>query len=147
MMVINMHESEIKEKVKKGWIRCWSMIEVMATTKELTETSLKNHLKKLKKEKGIHIYKETFETAEKVKSPFKNIKEAYSQVVEIEFITENFKNLIDFVILYGPSTIEILEPKKIETDIGDAQEILNRLSTLLHNLAAAGIGGMLISPK
>ncbi|MCD6477574.1 MAG: hypothetical protein J7K87_01090 [Candidatus Aenigmarchaeota archaeon] len=142
-----MHEAEIKDKIKKGWIKCWSMIEVMATDKKTTEQSLKNHIEKLKKEKGIIVYKEKFDSIEEVKSPFKNIEKAYSQVVEIEFIIENFKNLVDFVILYGPSTVEIMEPDKIETKIGDAQEILNRLSTLLHKFAAAGIGGMLISPK
>ncbi|MCD6368063.1 MAG: hypothetical protein J7L45_03195 [Candidatus Aenigmarchaeota archaeon] len=138
-------DAEIKEKLEKGWIRCWSMIEVMAVGKDVTEEALKEHVKKIKKEKWIKIYKEKFEPAVETGNKIKD-KDVYTQVVELEFIVKGFKELVDFVILYGPSALEVLEPEKIEIKMGEAQETLNRIATVLHNLTTARLKEILL-PK
>jgi hypothetical protein len=140
-------EEQIKKKIEEGWIRVWAAIEVMAVNKDVTKKALKKHLEKLKKEKGIHIFKEKFDKIEKVEHPPRNIKEAYSQVVEIEFIIDGIRNLVHFVFLYGPSAVEILEPSTIKSKIGEVQDMLNTIATIIHQYAARGVGGIVVSPK
>ena len=121
------------------------MIEVMAVSKEVTEEALKEHVKKIKREKGIKIYKEKFEPAVKIGKKLED-KDIYTQVVELEFIIEDLRKLVDFVILYGPSALEILEPEKIEVKMNEAQEMVNRIATVVHNLTTARLKGFLL-PK
>lgn len=143
--VTTISEEEIKNKVKKGWIRCWSAVEVMAVEKDVTEEALKEHMKKIKREKGIKIYKEKFDSAEKTGKKIKD-KDIYTQVVEFEFIVENLRKLVDFVMLYGPSALEIMEPEKIEIKMGEAQEMVNRVATVIHNIVTKRMASVLI-PK
>ncbi|MCD6399052.1 MAG: hypothetical protein J7L08_03980 [Candidatus Aenigmarchaeota archaeon] len=138
-------EGEVKDLVKKNWIKCWSMIEVMAVGKDVTEEALKKHIEKIKKEKGIKIYKENFEKAVKIGKQIEK-KDIFTQVVELEFVIENLRKLSDFVIVYGPSALEILEPEKIQIDMNEAQEMLNRIATLLHSFTTAKLQNNLI-PK
>jgi hypothetical protein len=142
-----MEESEIRKKIADGWIRCWAAIEVLAVSKNVTKTALKKHVAKIMQERGIHIYKERWDRAVRVKNPPKGIPEAWSQVVELEFIIQNLNLLVSFVILYGPSALEILEPNDIRISIGEAQDMLNRLASLVHQYAAKGIGGIVIAGK
>ena len=46
---------------------------------------------------------------------------------------------------YGPSAIEILEPKNIKLELGEAQNVLAEIANLVHRFAQAGIGGVVIS--
>jgi len=138
-------EGESKEMIKKGWIRCWVMIEVMAVGKEVTKEALKKHLDKIKREKGIKIYKKNLEKAEKIGKKIEK-KDIYTQIVEMEFVIENLRKLSDFVMVYGPSALEILEPEKIQIDMNEAQEMLNRIATLLHSFTTARMQNALI-PK
>ena len=76
--------------------------------------------------------------------PMKNIDVGHSLTSEIELVSKNIDNLVQLVTEYGPSAIEILEPKKITLDAGEAQNILNSVSHIMHQFAAAGAGGMVL---
>lgn len=78
----------------------------------------------------------------KVEKPTEKIDTAYSKTCEIELISRDFDSLVQIVIEYGPSAVELLEPKKLEIGLGDAQGILNRISQMMHRFAAAGFGGI-----
>ncbi|RLJ02114.1 MAG: hypothetical protein DRP11_03420 [Candidatus Aenigmatarchaeota archaeon] len=142
-----MNESEIKEKIEKGWIRVLAVIEVAAVKKEVAEAALKNHIEKLKKEKGVILYREDYDEVVEVESPRKNIPKAYSQIVEIEFLIKNIPDLFRFVFLYGPSSIEILEPDKLKIDSSVLTDTLNTVAMFVHQYAAQGVGGIVLSPK
>lgn len=136
------------KRVKNGWIRVGMIIEVLAITKEAAESALKKHVEKMEKEKGVLIYKKDFKDIEEVEKPLPkmpSIEKAYSQIVDIEMVAENFDKLVYIVINYGPSAIEIIEPKNITIDFGEAQGILNSLASLVHTYAAIGAGGLLVS--
>jgi hypothetical protein len=146
-MVIRLEKPEdiAKKKVKNGWIRSWMMIEAMAINKEAVRTALEKHMKNLAGEKNIIILKRGDGEIKQVESPFPNIKEAYSQVIELDVLTLNYDTLIYIVLNYGPSAVEILEPNKIVLGQGEAQGILNTLAALVHRFAAMGGGGLMIS--
>ncbi len=138
-------KEKIEKKLKEGWIKSWMMIEAMAISEKTAKNALEKHLEKMEKENKTLICDKSFKDIKKVKSPFPKIDEAYSYVVELELLTENYDKLVYLVLNYGPSAIEILEPKKIEMGVGEAQGILNALASLVHRFAAMGSGGIVVS--
>jgi len=144
-------DSEIKFKIKelsrKKWMKISLIFEVLGTTREIVEKSLKEHIEKLEKIKTILLYKKDFSKIEEVEKPMKNVEKAYSQIVETEAMIKDIKTLIIITISYGPSSIEILEPKKIEISAGEIQDISNMISGIIHRFAASGIGGIVATPQ
>ncbi len=139
-----MEEYEIEEKIKEGWIKAWFAIEVMASNKELTENALKNHIEKMSRAKDLLIIDKKFLDIEKIEVKDKNFREAYSQVAEVTFLVKDLFSLVVAVVLYGPSAIEILEPKERKIKIDEIQNISNFIAGLMHQFAQAGPGGIVI---
>jgi hypothetical protein len=143
-MAKDIHE-EVKKKLRDGWIKSSMMIEVLAVTEEAAKSSLEKHVHKMEKEDKTIVYKKEFRDVRKIEKPLPNIESAYSYLVELELLTENFEKLIYLTYTYGPSSIEILEPHNIKMDAGEAQGILNSIAEMIHRFAASGIGGVIIS--
>lgn len=140
-------KDEIKKKRKDGWIEVWMAIEALAIKKEVVEESLKKHINQLKEVKGILIFEEKFGETKHVENPMKDVKEGYSQIVEIKFFAKTFTMLLNVVMTYGPSSIEIIGPNKKEIDISEMQNIANTVAGIVHQFAAVGVGGIVITPK
>lgn len=130
-----------------GKIKVWVAMEALAVKKDVVENALKTHIDRIRKERNIEIVKETFQDTIKVEQPPQGVLEAYSQVVEIEFRIDSLRNLANFVVIYGPSALEILDPPKLEVTASDAQDMLNSISALIHRYASMGVGGVVISAK
>jgi hypothetical protein len=134
----------VERRLKEGWINSMMMIEVLAVTKDAAKSALEKHIEKMEKEDKTIIYKKDFKEIKQIKKPLKNIKVAYSHIVELELLTRDYEKLVYLVMNYAPSSIEILGPENIKMDMGEAQGILNSLAELIHKFAAAGLGGILI---
>ena len=141
-IIFMINKEEADEKVREGWIRSWLMFEVLAVNEETTRKSLESLINRLDKDNRIKLYKKTLGEIKKVEKPIPNIEVGYSLTCETEIISKKFDNLVQIVITYGPSAIEILEPSKLYIDGGEAQKILNTISEMLHEFAAAGVGGI-----
>jgi hypothetical protein len=135
-------EEEINEKIKEGWLKAWMMFEVLAINEKVTKESLESLMNKLEKDSRIKMYKKEFGEIKKVEKPLPNIEFGYSLTCEIELISKKFDDLVQIVIEYGPSAVELLEPLKLNVNAGEAQTILTSISQLIHNFAAAGVGGI-----
>ena len=135
-------KEEADEKVKEGWLRSLMMFEVLAVNEKVTKESLESLMNRLDEDNMIKMYKKEFGEIKKVEKPMKNIEVGYSLTCEVELISRNFDNLVQVVMQYGPASIEILDPKKIGLDAGEAQGILNSISLLIHQFAAARAGGI-----
>lgn len=138
-------KEQIQKKLKDGWIKSWMMIEVLAVNEKAAGEALKNHLERMKKEEKTLLIKEDFQEIREVEKPMPSIEKGFSQVVEIEVLTHTFDKLMFLTMNYGPSAIEILEPKNIKMDMGEAQGILNSIADMIHRFAAAGVGGVVIN--
>ncbi|MAH42196.1 hypothetical protein CL614_00510 [archaeon] len=146
---------EIKEKQKKKWIKAWFAIEVVAIGKEIAEQAIRKHMERMSKAKSMIItdikYSEPSEAQSLPDQIKKKIDEkaqgekAYSVSAEISFMCKNMTILLELVMMYGPSAIEILEPKEVNIPIDEIQNIANVFSGILHQFAASGIGGLVIS--
>jgi hypothetical protein len=140
-------KDEIKKRKKEDWLDVWFAIEALGVNKDVVESSLKRHIEKLKNVKDAYVYETNFGEIKHVENPIKDVKEGYSQIVEIKLLVKNLSILLSIVITYGPSAIEILGPNKKEIDISEIQNIANMLAGIVHQFAAAGIGGIVITPK
>ncbi|MEM5778287.1 MAG: hypothetical protein QXD43_00410 [Candidatus Aenigmatarchaeota archaeon] len=135
-------KEEANEKVKEGWLRVWMIFEVLAINEKTTRESLESLMNKLEKDSRVKVYKKEFGELKKVEKPLPNIEFGYSLTCEVELISKKFDDLVQVVIEYGPSAIELLEPLKFNVSAGDAQTILNSISHVIHDFAAAGVGGI-----
>ncbi|MBI4895633.1 MAG: hypothetical protein HY831_04025 [Candidatus Aenigmarchaeota archaeon] len=145
-----MDQDKINELRKKELIEVWFAIEAVGVTKEAIEDSMKNHISKLEKVSEMQIYDKVFRPIEKLEDISflpKNITEAWSQVVELKFFVKKFDDLINIIYVYGPSAVEVLGPESKKISIQEMQDISNTLAGLLHQFAAAGVGGVVITPK
>ncbi len=142
-----MSDEKADKKVKEGWIKSWMMIEALATSEEAAKSALEKHVRKIELEKSVIVSKKDFKKIEKVDNPFPDVDVAHSSVVELEVLTKDYDRLVSLVLNYAPSAIEILEPKRISMDAGEAQGILNSLSELLHRFVSMTRGAIMVDTK
>jgi len=136
-----------KKKLKEGWLKVWFAIEAMAVSEETVKNAMERHIDSLSKAKDVLVIEKTFKDVkevEKDKLP-KGIERAFSQVAEVTLLVKDFFTLVNIVILYGPSSIEILEPAMKEIKIDEIQNIANLIAGLVHQFAAAGVGGIVLT--
>ncbi len=137
-------KDKIEKKMKNGWIKSWMMIEVLAVSEDTARSSLEKHIGKMESEKNVIIYGKKFGDIEKQENPLPNVAAGYSYVTEFEILTENLDRLMTIVMNYGPSSVEILEPNELKIPLGEAQGILNSVSSMMHKFASQA-GGVIIS--
>ncbi len=125
------------KKVKnEGWIRSNMMIEALAINKDAVKCALEKHVKGMESIKTSFIYKKEFGEIREVKNPIVNIEKAYSYVVELELVSKDFESLLMLVMMYAPTSVEIIEPKDLKLGIGEAQAVLVSVAELVHRFAA-----------
>lgn len=148
MAKINEEEQKLLEK---GWIKTWLLFEVVAVKKDVAESALKQHIDKIKKEPALRVFDENFTSTEPIEpaEQFKahGITETWSQIVEIIVCAKDFEALMNMIVTYAPTAVEILAPAKISIDMRSAQNALATVADMMHKFAAAGIGGMMIGGK
>lgn len=139
-------QEQIKEKRKEKWFELWFTIEALAVDKQVVENALKKHVEKMEKVKNVLVYETDYGETLRVEKPLKNVEEGYSQYVKVKLFVKDLPTLISVVMTYGPSAIEVLGPEKKELSISEVQNIVNLLAGIVHQFAAAGVGGIVITP-
>ncbi len=142
-------EEKAQELMDKGWIKSWMLFEVQAVTKDVLKKAIKNHISKIKKEKGVKIVNEKLSDFNELEASAllkqKGVDKVYSVVAELIVVYKDFEILTNNVINYGPSAVEILGPEKITLRMRDAQNVLASIADMMHKYALAGRGGVIIS--
>jgi hypothetical protein len=107
-------------------------IRAIIEMKAIEENLLKKHLSKitetLQKEKIFTIY--GISQAEIVQDD-----DMYSSFLEVTLTTKDFSSLIKFLFYYGPTTIEVMKPTKLEFSQFEFQEGLVELSEIFQKYA------------
>jgi hypothetical protein len=140
-------KEEIAKRKKEEWYELMFSIEALAIDKELVETSIKEHILQLEKAPGVFVYEKKFYDCQEVKNPMKDVEKAYSQAVVLKLFIKDLHTMLISITLFGPSSIEVLGPHKKEISLSEAQNIANNIAGLVHQFAAAGIGGIVITPS
>jgi hypothetical protein len=140
-------KEEINKRRKDKWFEVAFGIEVLAVKEDVAGDSLNKHVNKLSKEPWVFVYEKKFSEIQRVENPMKNVELAYSQIVSLKLFVKNLSTLLHIVMLYGPSSIEVLGPNKKEVELGEIQHVANNLASIVHQFAAAGVGGIVITPE
>ncbi len=124
-----MKESQIREHLQKGWIRCIVTFEIVGKPEKHVETSLKGFLDNIKKDHRVVILQEELLDAAEVDDGL------FSAVAEEEMLVKNLETLTWLSINFSPASIEIIEPTELEVQSRDITNWLNDLLANLHELS------------
>ena len=139
-------KEQIQKKKKDGWIEVEFSFEVMAAQAEIAEASIKSHLERMGHAPDTFVFDTSFGGVEKVtKNLPQGLTEAHSQIAKAKVYTKDFFTLLNIIFVYGPSSVEVMEPTKRVLNIEEMQNICNVAAGLIHEFAQKGVGGMLIS--
>lgn len=126
-MVSEEEKREIKGKVAEGKILTRIIIEIVGKPKEHVEKALKIVVGKIKEEKDIEVVEEKTFDAEKQ-------EEMFSTFAELGILFNNLQKLVEFCFDFMPSSIEILDPKKLSFDSNNFAGLMNDLLARLHQM-------------
>lgn len=140
-------KQETEKRRKDKWYELIFSIEVLAVSRELAESSLAEHVAKLENAPGIFVYEKQHYGVQEVEKPMKDVEKGFSQVVTLKLFIRDLFTTLTAIMLFGPSAVEVLGPDKKEVSVGEAQDIANNVASLVHQFAAAGAGGIVISPQ
>jgi hypothetical protein len=144
-----MSKDLVAEQLKRGWVHVKMYFEVLAGDEGTAKSSLRQHIDQVKKMDTIKIVSEKFEDVVKVENPPKKFegKNVYSQVADIEMMISSPETLLYSVIFFGPSSIEIMQPREMKLRQEELQGMANSVAEIMHRYASAGAGGIVISGK
>lgn len=110
------------------------MNEVLGTPQEHVEKTAQGLVDAFKQRKDFEIIKSYVSDAKEAKLGDKqpeNIK-FFSVIIESEVGVENMEKLLGFCFDFMPSSIDVLEPSKLEIDARDVNAFVNDLMARLH---------------
>lgn len=106
-------------------LRLKMIIDVQALVEEACTKSLSEVEKALRSDKDFLIY--DIVTA----SPVKH-EESYTSYLEANMSVKDFKALVKLMYFFGPTTVEVLKPKKFEIGMDDLQEGLMDMAEMIQ---------------
>jgi hypothetical protein len=109
-------------------VRAIMIIEMMGRPKEHISSQIREHIGLMDKVKGLEVIKKDFSEPKKIDD--KN--NLYTCFCEVEIECINFIQLYELVLDFMPSSIEVLDPSKLNFTIDEATSVLNNLSGRLH---------------
>ena len=106
-------------------LRLRAVIEMQAIEESLLKKQMSKLKEALNKEKAFTVY--TVEQAKPVKD-----EGYYSSYLDINFSVKDFPSIVKFMFFYGPTSIEIIKPAKIEFSAHDLQEGLLDIADMVQ---------------
>ncbi len=104
------------------------MIEVQGIEEALVQTQAQKILDNLAKEPFYKIYSQKIEKVEK-------IEDKYSTFVDVNLSVRDFRAMVRLMFFYGPASIEVIKPSKIEFTLTDFQDGLVDMTDMVHAYA------------
>lgn len=113
--------------MEKKWIKIRSIIEILGAPKEHVEKTMGVVLEKLKEKKDLRVLTEKRFESEKIKD-----KPFWSVFTEMEIEVRDIDALLGYCFDFMPSSIEILEPERLDFQCSELNNVLNDVLGRLH---------------
>ncbi len=110
-------------------LRIKALIEMQAIEQTLLEKQMQKLEEAMRKDKSFTIY--SLEKAKIEKSD-----DYYSSYFELNFSVKDFASLVKFMFFYGPTSVEVLKPAKIEFSAQDLQDGLLTMAEMAQKYSA-----------
>ncbi len=106
-------------------LRIRAFIEMQAIEEGLLKKQVEKLEESMNKDKSFTLYNMS-------KAPLEKQGDYYSTYLEANFSVKDFTSLISFMFFYGPSSVEVVKPAKIEFSAQDLQDGLVELSDMVQ---------------
>ena len=126
-------------------VKVWMVFEAVGAKKNGVVKSLEDHVEGIESEEGVEITELEKDDATEIENPHESLEKGYSQVVEMRADFDNFQKVVETVINYGPTYVQMEGPDKYELDLRESQDTLQSVANTMHQYAQMGAGGVLIS--
>lgn len=123
----------------------WMVFHVIAATEEAATASLDEHVEQLEAEPAVVSMATEMDEVSEVEQPHPQLEKGYSRVCEADMSVKSFASLVELVINYGPTSVEVTSPDEVTMDIGELRNALNAVAQMMHQFLQSGAGGMMIS--
>lgn len=104
------------------------MIEVQGVEEDLVKRQSEKILENLSKEPFFKIY------SKKV-APIEKVEDKYSTFIDVNLSVRDFRGIVRLMFFYGPASIEVIKPSKIEFTLNDFQDGLVDMTDMVHAYA------------
>ncbi|PIU29809.1 hypothetical protein COT07_04020 [Candidatus Woesearchaeota archaeon CG07_land_8_20_14_0_80_44_23] len=121
------------EEDNEGWeksVLARAIIEILGAPKDYVETTLNVIADTIKKNEDLRVEKEEFFEPKKQEKLF-------SAFMELDIRFRSIEGLFGFCIDFMPSSVDILEPEKIDYDSAELTRNVNDLMAKLHKIDSA----------
>lgn len=104
------------------------ILQAIGKPKDYLKKALEEHVSKIELVNDVKVLtKNVFEARE-----IEEKKDIYSCFAEVEILVPSFQRVLELIFDFMPSSIEIIEPGKIEMDSYEATTFANNLAGRLH---------------
>lgn len=104
------------------------IVQIAGKPKDYVLESIKSHIGRLDEFKDLEVVSKSFSEPKVLE----NEKDMFICFSEVEILVPSFARVLDIVFDFMPSSIEVLDPGKIEMNVFEATNFLNNLSGRLH---------------
>jgi hypothetical protein len=104
------------------------MIEVQGVEEDLVKRQCDKILENMAKEPFFKIY------SKKV-APVEKVEDKYSTYMDVNLSVRDFRGVVRLMFFYGPASIEVIKPSKIEFTLNDFQDGLVDMTDMVHAYA------------
>lgn len=126
-------------------VKVWMVFEAVGAEKDGVVKSLEDHIESIESEEGVELTEIEKDEATEIENPHESLEKGYSQVIETRADFDDFQKVIETVINYGPTYVQMEGPDKYELDLRESQDTLQSVANTMHQYAQMGAGGILIS--
>lgn len=120
---------EIKERLKKGWVRAIVVFELAGKPQAHVEETLHAYMENLKRdERLVFITEDSDETVEHEDGVF-------SKFIETELLIDSPETMTWLAVNFSPASIEVLEPGEIKIPASELTGWFNDLLSKLHEVS------------
>jgi hypothetical protein len=123
-----MAKINIKDKIAEGAIYARLIFEIFGKPKENVDTAIKLLVENLKEKEDLKIIVEKYFDAEEKENMWSNF-------VELELLSKNMDSFLGLIVDFLPSSIEILEPEKVNINSNEIAGVLNDLTVKLTHMS------------
>ncbi|MFB6294390.1 MAG: hypothetical protein ABEI97_01390 [Candidatus Nanohaloarchaea archaeon] len=123
----------------------WMVFDVLAADEEAAKESLQNHLEQLESERSVMEFSAEVGDVSEVEQPSPDMDAGYSQVAEVDMTVNSFSELVEMVINYGPTSVDVKSPETVEMELREVRDALNAVAQIMHQFLQSGAGGMMVS--
>lgn len=108
--------------------RIHALIEVQGVEETLVKKQVEKILANLQNEPFFRIYVSKMEDILKV-------EDKYTTFIDLNLSVRDFRGMVRFMFFYGPTTVEVVKPSKIEFTLDDFQNGLVDMTEMVHAYA------------